>query len=97
MADARTVGRDGGDGPVDSCGVCGGYGVPHLIFELRMSRRQRDGCGSDADITSGSEFGSGRPRAPVESKPARRLLRFKGEVGLVHLLGVSVVGGSRLW
>ena len=46
MADARTVGRDGGDGPVDSCGVCGGYGVPRLIFELRMSRRQRDGCGA---------------------------------------------------
>ena len=24
--------------------VCGGYGVPHLIFELRLSRGQRDGC-----------------------------------------------------
>ena len=38
----RVVGRDRGIGRPR--GVCGGYGVRQLIFELRMSRDQRDGC-----------------------------------------------------
>ncbi len=38
----RMVYRDGGGGRQG--GVRVGHGVPHLVFELSMSRLQRDGC-----------------------------------------------------
>ncbi len=38
----RMIDRDGGGGRLD--GVRVGHGVPHLVFELSMSRLQRDGC-----------------------------------------------------
>ena len=65
MEDRRTC--------VRLCGVCGGYGVPHIIFELRMSRLQRDGCRTmrtsrvDRDLELLS-LGSGRVEGADGSK-----------------------------